>query len=68
MNIPASRNSDHLLYWIAATLLFLFLGLEGSAMVARWASLVTFGQLVAVSLALVLTGTGAFLTFWQMRR
>jgi hypothetical protein len=67
MNIPASRN-DYLLYWMAAALLLIVFGLGGTAIVAWWASLQTFGQLVAVSLALLLTATGAFLTVWQMRR
>jgi hypothetical protein len=68
MNIPGSRNNDHLLYWIAATLLLMFLGLGGAAIVAWWASFLTLGQLVAVLLALVLTGAGGFLTVWQMQR
>jgi hypothetical protein len=68
MNIPASRNNGHLLYWMAAALLLIVFGLGDTAIVAWWASLLTFGQLVAVSLALVLTATGAFLTVWQMRR
>ena len=68
MNIPASRNNDHLLYWMAAALLLMVFGLGDTAIVAWWASVVTFGQLVAVALALALTATGAFLTIWQMRR
>jgi hypothetical protein len=68
MNIPAPRNNGNLLYWIAAALLLIVFGLGDTAIVAWWASLVTFGQLVAVSLSLVLTATGAFLTVWQMRQ
>jgi hypothetical protein len=64
MNTP---NNDRLLYWIGATLLLTVFGLTETAIVAWCASLVTFGQLVAVSLTLVLTGTGTFFTFWQMR-
>jgi hypothetical protein len=68
MNIPVSRNNGPLLYWIAAALLLMVFGLGDTAIVAWWASRVTFGQLVAVSLSSVLTATGAFLTVWQMRR
>jgi hypothetical protein len=68
MNIRASRNNDHLLYWIAAVLLVTVFGIGVTAIIAWCASLVTFGQMVAVSLALVLTGTGTFFTVWQIRR
>lgn len=67
MNIPASRHNDRLLFWIATTLVFLVLGLTETAFIAWCASLVTFGQLVAVSITLVLTGTGALFTFWRLR-
>jgi FtsH-binding integral membrane protein len=68
MNIRVSGNNDHLLHWIAAVLLVMGVALGVTAIVAWCASLVTFGQMVAVSLALVLTGTGTFFTVWQIRR
>jgi hypothetical protein len=68
MNIPASRDKDHLLYWIAATLLLMSFILGDTAIIVWSASLVTFGQLVAAALAFVLIGIGVFFTAWEMRQ
>ena len=68
MNIPASRNNDDLLYWIAAILLLMGFGLGDAAIVAWSASLVTIWQLVAATISFVLIGGGMLFTVWQMRR
>ena len=68
MNISASGNNNHLLYWIAATLLLLSFVLGDTAIIGWSASLVTFGQLAAAALAFLLIGTGVLYTVWQMKR
>jgi hypothetical protein len=64
----ASRSDDHLLHWIAATLLLVGFGLGGTAIIAWCASLVTGWQLSAVLFSFVLVATGLCFTVWQMRR
>jgi hypothetical protein len=68
MNLPTTRHPDHLLHWIAAILLIAGFGLGGSTIIAWCASLVTFGQMVAVTLAFVLTGVGLFFTVRHIRQ
>jgi hypothetical protein len=62
------RKRDRLLYWIAAALLLIGFGLGDSAVVAWSASMATTGQVAAFGLAFVLTASGVFFTFWEMRR
>ena len=68
MNIPASHNDGHLLSWLAAALLLIGFGLGDTAIVAWSASIITFWQLVAVTLSFGLIAMGILITFWQMRR
>ena len=66
--MPASRSDDHLLHWIAATLLLVGFGLGDTAIVAWSASLVTVRQLGAVLFSFVLVAAGLCFTVWQLRR
>ena len=68
MNAPASQNNDHLLYWIAATLLLMGFGLGDTGIIAWCASLITFWQLAVFAFSFALIGVGALFTIWQMRR
>jgi hypothetical protein len=64
----ASRGDDHLLHWIAATLLLVGFGLGDTAIVAWSTSLVTVWQLDAFLFSFVLVAAGLCFTVWQMRR
>jgi hypothetical protein len=64
----ASRNHDHLLHWIAATLLLVGFGLADTAIIAWSASLITVWQLGAFSFSFVLISVGLCFTVWRMRR
>ena len=63
-----SRSDDHLLHWIAASLLLVGFGLGDTAIIAWCASLVTVWQLGAVLFSFVLVAAGLCFTVWQMRR
>ena len=68
MDIRTSRNDNHLLYWMAATLFLVGVSLADTATVAWSASLVSLWQLVASVLAFLLISTGVLFTVWQVRR
>ena len=67
MTVPASHNDDHLLYWIAAILVFMGFGLGNTGIIAWCASLITFWQLLVFAFSFALIGMGALFTIWQMR-
>jgi hypothetical protein len=68
MNITTSRDNDHLLYWIAALLLLIGVGLGDTVVIAWCASLVSVWQLAVSAFSFVLIGGGVLFTAWQMRR
>ena len=68
MNIPASHDSNRLLYWTAAILVLLGFGLGDTGIIAWCTSLITLGQLVVITSSFALIGMGMLFTIWQMRR
>jgi hypothetical protein len=66
MNISASHNNDHLLLWVAATLLLTGFALGDTAIIAWCASLASLWQLAASALSYVLIAVGILFTVWQM--
>jgi hypothetical protein len=68
MNISASRDDNHPIYWIAIVLLLMSFVLGDVAVVVWSAALATFGQLAVAALAFVATGLGLLFTLWQIGR
>ena len=68
MNIQASQTNNHLLFWIAITLLLAGVGLGDTAIVAWYASAATVWQLAGFLFSFALIGAGVLFTVWQMRR
>ena len=68
MTTSIKSHDNHLLQWMAAAFLLLLFGFGDTAIVAVAASLVTFGQLAAVSAAFLLIAVGLIFTAWQIRR
>jgi amino acid transporter len=66
MNFSASHNNDHLLLWVATTLLLMGFALGDTAIIAWCASLVSLWELTASALAYVLIAVGMLFTIWQM--
>jgi hypothetical protein len=67
MNTRASHNG-YLVYWVAAVLLVIGVGLGDATIVAWSASIITFWQLVAVTSSFGLIAMGILITFCQMTR
>src|SRR6266700_7126053 len=66
MNTSASRNNDHLLHWIATTLILIGFALGDTAIIVWCASLVTLWPMVVSIFSYVLIAMGVVFTVWQM--
>lgn len=68
MNITASRSNNRMICWIASAFLVPGIGFGEAPIIVSRASVVTSGQLIAVALALALTGWGLVFAIWLMKR